>query len=334
MENKKYKILFFSSQASVRGTEVALYDYANHVEKYFGHEAYITYISNYPTNHDSTVKKFKDRFGDRVIPFEVPGVTYHWGKHMPFIREKINEKVLECGADFFYAQKKGERDGVESDHCKNLILCCGLTCDPHGHKYAYISPWLARNAGGDKYPVVPPMIYLERHNENLREEFSIPSSDTVFARMGGEDTWNLAFANHVIQEVLKNREDCWFIFMNTPKFIDHPRVLFFPPNADMFFKTKFINTSDAMLHCRQEGESFGSTVAEFSTLNKPVITWFGSPERNHIEALGEKGIFYQTPQDLYNILLSFRPMPKVDWNAYKDLTPENVMKIFNDVFLS
>ena len=41
------------------------------------------------------------------------------------------------------------------------------------------------------------------------------------------------------------------------------------------------------------------------------------------------------PENLYNILTNFNrdEAKKQDWNAYKDFTPDNVMKQFQTVFL-
>ena len=77
----------------------------------------------------------------------------------------------------------------------------------------------------------------------------------------------------------------------------------------MEYKTKFINTCDAMLHARFEGERFGSTCGEFSLRNKPIITWHQSRERSHIEILGDKGLYYNSPQDLFDILTNFKKEP-------------------------
>ena len=37
-------------------------------------------------------------------------------------------------------------------------------------------------------------------------------------------------------------------------------------------KVSFINTCDCMIHARTDGETFGLAIAEFSTLNKPIIS--------------------------------------------------------------
>ena len=89
-----------------------------------------------------------------------------------------------------------------------------------------------------------------------------------------------------------------------------------------------------MLWARSDGETFGQAIAEFSIRNKPVIaTKVGA--LSHVAYLGNKGIWYNDEKNLTEILLNFNPEieSKKDWNAYKDYTPERVMKIFDDVFL-
>ena len=88
-----------------------------------------------------------------------------------------------------------------------------------------------------------------------------------------------------------------------------------------------------MLHARYEGESFGLSCGEFSIRNKPVLTWDRSPERNHIEILGEKGIYYSDQKQMRSTILDFVKQPDQDWNCYKDYTPAKIMKIFEEVYL-
>jgi hypothetical protein len=64
------------------------------------------------------------------------------------------------------------------------------------------------------------------------------------------------------------------------------------------------------------------------------MTYSSSRERNHIEILGDKGLYYDSPQSLFALLLNFRPDKDIDWNCYKEYTPEKVMKIFEEVFLT
>ena len=99
-------------------------------------------------------------------------------------------------------------------------------------------------------------------------------------------------------------------------------------------KVKFINTTDAMLWARQDGETFGISIGEFSTKNKPVIA-MKIGDIAHVYLLVDKAIWYNDSNSLYNILLNFNPEVEriKDWNAYKNFTPEKVMETFKKVYL-
>jgi hypothetical protein len=88
-----------------------------------------------------------------------------------------------------------------------------------------------------------------------------------------------------------------------------------------------------MLHARVEGESFGVACGEFSIKNKPIITWLGSSDRHHIETLGDNAYYYNNPAELESILKNFKRTDK-DWSAYRKFNPQNVMKIFEEVYLN
>ena len=56
------KIAFHDNSLSLRGTTVALYDYAYFTRKYLGNESIILYNKNHSANSDDVVKKFKKEF--------------------------------------------------------------------------------------------------------------------------------------------------------------------------------------------------------------------------------------------------------------------------------
>jgi glycosyltransferase involved in cell wall biosynthesis len=166
----------------------------------------------------------------------------------------------------------------------------------------------------------------------MRSKFEIPKDSIVFSRLGGIYSWDIPFASESVKYVLNKRDDIWFMFAQTPKFIDHPRAIFIDKIVNTNEKRKFINTSDAFLHARHGGESFGMACAEYSFCNKPVITYFDSPEKNHIHILGERGIYYRTKEDLIHRLLNFKREFE-DYNCYKEFSPKKVMEKFHNVFL-
>ena len=310
------KIAFHSNQLCLRGTEIALYDYALYNEELLENNSIV--ICKHPDvwkySNSDVIEKFRKRFN---VYF------YHDFNEV--------EKILDDNnIDVFYAIKAGINDGIVSVNRKSVNHAVFQYYEPHGNVYAYVSEWLSKRYNS---PFVPHMVLLPNINDNLRKELSIPDNAIVFGRHGGDDTFNLLFAYNAIKNILDRKKNIYFLFLNTNKFIEHSNVIYLNGTSDLEYKTKFINSCDAMLHARLQGESFGLAVAEFSIRNKPVITWLNGGDRAHIEMLGSKGVFYSTYDELVEILLNFIPDNTKDWNAYREYNPENVMKVFNNVFL-
>ena len=123
--------------------------------------------------------------------------------------------------------------------------------------------------------------------------------------------------------------------MNTIKFYEHPRIIYLDANVDLLFKTQFINTCDAMIHARHDGETFGLSIGEFSIKNKPVITCPCSAFA-HIDYLKNKALIYHDKHELMLILLNIKHILSTNNNwltEYSTFTPENVMNIFNELLL-
>jgi hypothetical protein len=311
-------IAFHSNQLCLRGTEVALYDYAKYNEELLGNKSII--VSKHPDvqpfSHILAIEKFKKRF-------------------LIYFYRDFNEveKILDDNnVDVFYAIKAGMNDGVVSRNRKSVNHVVFQHYQPHGNVYAYVSEWLGKRFNS---PFVPHMVTLPDISDDLRNELNIPKNAIVFGRHGGAETFDLPFAHDVVKTIALQRPDVYFLFLFTNKFTDSSikNVLYLDGSEDMIYKTKFINSCDAMLHARIAGESFGLSVGEFSIRNKPVITYLGGRDGAHIEMLGNKGIYYSGYHDLFAILNNFKPDPTKDWNAYRQFNPENVMNKFKQVFL-
>lgn len=328
-------IAFYSPHLSLMGTEVTMYDFADYNEKILGNKSIIIYNDNpfcIHKSHTSTIEKFVKRF-DKVYALKGPNYDWHWNSNItvPLIDEVIEKE--HC--DGLYMQKFGNNDNVVSKICKTYVLCAAPVCDPHGDVYAYVSEWLSQKASNGRFPAVPSMITpLPDVTKDLREELNIPVDAIVFGRTGGDGSFNIDWVKAVISHVVENFKNIYFLFQNTPVFKNHTQIKHVEATSDLYYKSTFINTCDAMIHARNEGESFGCACGEFSSKNKPILTFFGSKDRNHIKLLGDKGFYYNNPDELYNLLTNFVPDSTKDWNGYKDYTPEKVMKIFNDVFLT
>ena len=224
-------------------------------------------------------------------------------------------------------------------NCKSLAHAVFRTDDPHGDVYAGVCKYICDKSGGN-YPYVDHIVETIPPTENLREELNIPKDAFVFGRHGGRDTFSLPFVKETIKQIIDLRKDVYFLFLSTDKFIDHERVIYLPWTKDLQEISNFVGSCDAMIHARMEGEIFPLVVAEFSTQNKPVVTWDGDHpiyDKGHIAVLKDKGIYYKDPQSLSTILLnlSHADIANKDWDVYKDTySPENVMNQFKEVFLN
>lgn len=313
------KIAFYQPHLCLRGTTIAIHDYAFNLKKYFNIETLIIYEENHPLNNQSVVERFNKNFNCISI-------------NNICDLDKILEKN-EC--DYVYIIKLGFRDERISRNTKMLIHATGMAPanEKHGHRFAYVSEWSSKYCSNLQIPYVPHMIDLPEFSENMRNQLNIPESAIVFGRTGGLDSWDIGFVNNAIFNILNSRNDIYFIFQNTNLPFKHERIKHISPSQEPYFKVKFINSCDAFLHARSQGESFGIACGEFSSKNKPIITWIGSRERCHIDILGDKGIYYANEKQIYDILYNFEKQQK-DWNCYKEFTPEKVINKFKEVFLN
>jgi glycosyltransferase involved in cell wall biosynthesis len=182
---------------------------------------------------------------------------------------------------------------------------------------------------------IPHMVNLPICNDNIRDKLNIPNDAIVFGRIGGFYQFDIEIAHSAIKKIIELESNIFFLFVNTNKFYEHPQIIYLDKIIEPIEKVMFINSCDAMIHARSDGETFGLAVAEFSSLNKPVITCFSKKDNSHIEILGSKRIIYDTEEGLIKIFKNIRTIIKSrdDWNAYKEFTPEKVMTRFFDVFI-
>jgi len=316
-------VAFLSNKLTLRGTEVAIYDYADYNEKILGNKSIIITRDYEKIKHlwdvdEQAYNKFKSRFE----------VFYYSSQ------QDIDLIVRKLGISHIFIEKAGTRDdGLFSNYCKNIIHCVFDVSQPHGQVYTPIGQTI-NILQGTNYPVTPYMVTLPECNQNLRQELNIPEDAIVFGRYGGTESFDIKFVHNVIKEIVNSRNDIYFLFMNTNKFYEHKNIIHLPGNADMIYKRTFINTCDALIHARDRGETFGLTCGEFAICKKPVITWGGSREREHLIILKDKAVIYNSQDELKNILETFtKNKYDVSVNGYMFYNPYNVMQIFNKVCL-
>lgn len=315
-------VAFYQDQLCVRGTSVAMYDYARYNEEILGNKSIIIIPENGLVRCDPLgLVRFLTRF--RVVTF-LPG--------------QLDDVLREEKCDVLYAIKYGKNDGIVSTRVKTVIHCVFDMSEPHGNVYAGVSKQIAEKFGRDIY--VPHMIGLrpDEHKDTLREKYRIPSDAIVFGRMGGMDTFDLPFNWSVIEKVVKTRENIYFLFVNTPINLSHPRVIQIDKITDERDKNRFFRTCDAVIEAGSMGHSFGIFLGEASVHNKPIIA-YNSPflwNRAHLDIIGDRGIFFTDENIFYIALAEFdrKKYEGIDLNCYREYSPEKVMEKFREVFLS
>ncbi|MFH1985902.1 MAG: hypothetical protein ABIL58_29050 [Pseudomonadota bacterium] len=314
---KGLRIGFHSNQLGLRGSDVAVYDYAFFSRKLLGADPVIIADGR---GDLSGLEKFRQAF---------PVVLYRdFGE--------VADMAAARGLDALYFLKAGADDGRTVPGVKNLVHAAFQVCEPHGDVYAYVSQWLAGRMDGGRHPWVPHMVHLPETDHHFRRELGIPDAAMVFGRHGGRDQFNIPFVRDVVQKVAAAAPDIYFLFMNTDRFCaPRPNIIHLNPTWDPMAKTGFINTCDAMLHARIQGESFGLAIAEFLLRDKPVIACGEGIDQNHLAMLGERGLIYRDPTELFDLLTGFGRSAPQGWYRERvaDYTPEKVMETFKSVFL-
>jgi glycosyltransferase involved in cell wall biosynthesis len=310
------KVLFHTNSINYRGTTVAVTDYATYNQDILGNESIICYNESLD-NDSEVVNKLTQQF--QVV------------SHTDNIQQVINQTAC----DVAYFIRAGDY-GFVSDSCKTVVHSVFQLYEPHGDRYAYVSEWLANcmNARHDAtIPFVPHMVNLPPPNKDLRDHLGITAGQTVIGRIGGYDTFDLPFVHRAIYTLLQQRSDFVFVMMGTKVFYEHPNIRYVPAVHDLQDKSNLINACDAMVHARSNGESFGLSIAEFLSQNKPVLAWNGGEDKNHVLMLKGSGTLY-TEDSFAERLLNIRALDTQDWyKRVEQFAPIPVMNKFKEVFL-
>jgi hypothetical protein len=315
------KVGFHSHGLTLRGSEVALLDYAMLNESILRNRSYL------------------------AVP-ERPGLENHsvfqtWRSKLPCLvyrnREDLAAKLRREGVKVLYQIKPGRNDGFVVPGVRNCIHAMFAHTEFHGDVYAYVSRWLSRVMTGREERFVPHLVRTSAHRGNWRAKLGIPPQARVFGRHGAADTFNLPFAQEVVRRHAREHPEDHFCFLHTANFLPRgeqlPNVHFLPGTHDWEEKGAFLHTCDAMLHAREHGETFGLAVGEFAVIGKPVITFAGSRERAHLEMLGRQALLYLDSSQLAKILKEFQPRATHGTEYEMFANPKTVMDMFQKVFL-
>lgn len=315
------KVLFHANTLNYRGTSVAVADYARYNQDILGNESVIAYCKTYGQEKD--MGNEPDVVEALEKEFKVVG--YRAGR----LESKIDENKI----DIAYFIDSGQKKDVPTN-CKTAVHAVFQFNDPHGDRYAYISKWLSDEMSSGTIPYVPHIVNLPTPTGTFKKALGIRDDQIVVGRIGGYYTFDIDGVKDYVKRLVNKNDKFVFLFAGTEPFISHPNVKFINEFHSPQKKANFINTCDCMLHARQRGESFGLSIAEFLSLNKPVLAWNGGHDRNHLEMLKDSGTLYTNNDDLDYMLHNLEKFQE-DWTTrIQEFKPEPVMKKFNEVFLT
>ena len=315
------KILFHTNTLNYRGTTVAITDYARYNQEILGNESVIAYcktlgqekdMGNEPAVIESLEKQFKV-------------VGYRSGD--------LEKKIEENKIDLAYFIDSGQKKPLPTN-CHTAVHAVFQFNEPHGNKYAYVSKWLSERMTNGAVPYVPHIVKLPSPTGNYRSSLGIDTNKVVIGRIGGYYTFDIPEVKKYVEDIVTTSDRYVFLFVGTEPFTNHPSVKFINEIHNPLKKANFISTCDAMLHARQRGESFGLSIAEFLSLNKPVLAWAGGHDLNHTEMLKDSGTLYNNIIELNNILKNIKDKTENWSERTKEFLPDTVMKKFNEVFIT
>jgi glycosyltransferase involved in cell wall biosynthesis len=327
-------IAFWDNSLSERGSTTALFDYALYNETILNNKSFIFYNQRDKNNDPNIIYKFKSHF---------PTTGVNQFKH-------INKFITENQIQYLYIIKFGHRDNKTIPHIKNLIHCVFDCRFPHGDVYASVGPWVI---GAETVPTVPHIVNppLPPTTQNPSILRSYTPTATIFGSYGGKDSFNIKYVHETIQKIATQFPNYYFIFANFDNFLppntNQKNIIFLPKITDPQEKANFINQCDAMIHAQKLGETFGLAVAEFAIQQKPIISCKYSEDNRtnhgHVNILKENAFWYNDEESLTKIFTNWNtPESKANQKtvaqnaqkAYQEFSPEKVMSIFNNVFLS
>jgi len=325
-------VAFFVRHFTERGTEISTYQYALFNQEILKNKSIIiAYNWNNTLEKKSFINTSKSTFTDKFKVIEIKDIR------------KMKEIIEEENISHAYIQSHGSHKDFYQLHARYIWGNCITT-------YHYVFGPMIRQGSkvrcviGDhlnerfnkRIPVLPYIVDRLENFGDMRDELNIPKDGLVFGRHGALTTFDINFVHKTIEKVLRKEQNIYFIFLNTEKFMSHKNIIYLPKTIDTKFKSKFILSCDAMIHAREDGETFGLAIAEFSSLNKPIITYAKSKDKEHLKILDHKAIQYSTEDQLEDIFVNFKKYyePNLDWNCYKMYEPHKVMKEFDSICLN
>lgn len=303
-------LAFVIDRFSVRGVEGTVWSYAHYNEVYLNNNSVIIVRPGACVTLDST-DEARAKFCDRFAVVEVRDDAH------------IDQVLRELRVDVCIVPCSGGADCFMPSSVPVIAHCVFRADAPLGTLRAAVSNWVS----GGRARVLPNMVDIADSDGggDLRAELGIPADAFVFGRYGGWEQFSVPWAAEAVAQVAAERPDVWFALMHTKPFAAPPNVVFVPGTCDRRRKRQFLDSCDAMVHAREDGETFGCAVGEFALAGLPVVTC-ASGDMEHVMILGDKAIVCADKAEFVAWLKNTQALRAMDMhgNGYERYTPARV----------
>lgn len=350
--SKHIRLLLHSSQLSDRGDSVNASNYARAMKQFYNIDSVICYPATSPDNSPFIISELLSA-GFFLVPYSSASELHSIGKSL--------------GITHAYFLIDGTYNPLWVKNARLINHSVFNFYEPHGDKYGYVSEWLfkralrtkvmrnsisniakLRGATGSPYGIdkalsvswVPHCVYpMHGDGRYFRRKHGISESAKLVGRIGGYSQFNEIAAWKAVQAILRTNSETVFCFVNTMKFVDHPRAIF----LDVISRSEvwdFYCAGDLFLNGRLAGESFGFSIVEPLSVGKPVIApsrlrnW--SMDLHHVDLLGELGLTYWSTFDLVRKIQRYLfdpPSPSLLIGVVDKFSPRKVADRFMTEFL-
>jgi GR25 family glycosyltransferase involved in LPS biosynthesis len=354
-----WQVAFDVQHFSVRGTEVAIYDYAHYNETILGNKSIVVCrrgVTGHPAHSNEIHQKFAKRF--EIVEFN--------GKH-----EGLLEIFRNRGINVWYQLRGGNRNPDDTEihwsfsGVNRIVHCVFLLDKPYGNVYLPISSSVYVSGQNTEMmqrlnhyiPHVvdcfcftsPNEMEIQKTNRsNFRMKFQIPEDALVLGRHGGRETFDLPFVWEAIPEILQDQK-IYMVLVHTDipesmKNFKSTQLIVIESIVSKQDKLEFLDGCDVLLHARAAGETFGLAVAEFAARGKLVLTntAMSSPFFDfHHQILQNRAFYYSNKTTLLSQIHILKSLPTHELQkrqnetrtAYLPFAPESVMNLFKKHFL-
>ena len=144
------RLAFYSGHLCERGTDTAMYDYADCAESVLGLTSYVFYDVDSPDNFEGCVEKFRARFGDRLI-----GVPAFDAVDALLVSNRI--------ANLYLIKIVDDKNVSRAPGVRTLVHAVFFARRAHGDVYARISPCVPSGAAAE--PQLAPMMLDSDQNQ-------------------------------------------------------------------------------------------------------------------------------------------------------------------------